>query len=84
MKEGWEDVNKVLYFQGLPYVPKIICIELISRHHNNPLAGHLGIKKTKELIAQKYYWPILCHDVKVYVKGYGVYLALKAVRHKVY
>lgn len=50
MKEGWQDVNKVLHFESLPYISVIICIELISRYYNNPLAGHFGIKKTKELI----------------------------------
>ena len=38
--EGWEDVEGVLSYQGLSYVPKIICTEPISRHHNDPLAGH--------------------------------------------
>ena len=56
----------------------------MNRHHNNPLAGHFGVEKTRELIAQKYYWPTLCHDVKDYMKGCNVYLALKAVQHKLY
>ena len=59
-------------------------MELISHHHNNFLAGHFGIKKTCKLLAQKYYWPTLCHDVEAYVKGCDVCLASKAVRHKPY
>ena len=55
MKEGWEEVEEVLYFQGLLYVPEIIRTELINRHDNNPLAGYFGIEKTQELVAQKYY-----------------------------
>ena len=74
----------MLHYQGLLYVPEIIQTELISRHHDNPLAGHFGIEKTRELIARKYYWPTLCHDVKDYVKGCNVCLASKAVRHKPY
>ncbi len=54
--EGWEDIEQVLHYQGLPYVPKVIRLELISRHHNDPLEGHFGIEKTCELIARKYYW----------------------------
>ena len=46
LSEGWKDIEQVLHFQGLPYVPKVICSELISRHHDNPLAGHFGIEKT--------------------------------------
>ena len=55
VKDGWEDINSVLHHQGLPYVPEIIRTELISRHHNDPLAGHFGIEKTRELVARKYY-----------------------------
>lgn len=46
LKEGWENIEEVLHHQGLPYVPKIIRIELISRHHDNLLEGHVGIEKT--------------------------------------
>ena len=65
-------------------MPEAIRIELISRHHDNPLTGHFGIEKTRELLTWKYYWPILKHDVEAYVKGCDVCLALKAVRHKPY
>ena len=38
----------------------------------------------RELVAKKYYWETLCHDVKVYVRDCDVYLVFKAVRHKLY
>ena len=44
--EDWKDIKQVLHYQELPYVPKVICSELISRHHNDLLAGHFGIEKT--------------------------------------
>ena len=74
----------MLHHQGLPYVPEIIRIELISRHHNDPLTGYFGIEKTRKLITRKYYWPTLYHDVDNYVKGCNVCLVLKAVQHKPY
>lgn len=43
--EDWEDTDGVLHHQGFLYVPEIIRTELISRHHNDPLAGHFGIEK---------------------------------------
>ncbi len=82
--EGWEDIEQVLHYQGLPYVPKVICSKLINRHHDDPLAGHFGIEKTRKLIARKYYWPTLRQDVEAYVKGCDVCLASKAVCHKPY
>ncbi len=39
---------------------------------------------TQELIARKYYWPMLRQDVEAYVKGCNVCLASKAIRHKLY
>ena len=84
MKDGYQDIDGVLHHQGLPFVPEAIRMELISRHHDDPLAGHFGIEKTRELLARKYYWPTLRHDVEAYVKGCDVCLALKAVRHKPY
>ena len=65
-------------------MPEAIWMELISQHHDDPLAGHSGIEKTRELLAKKYYWPILRHNVEAYVKGCDVCLALKAIRHKPY
>ncbi len=46
LSESWEDIEQVFHYQGLPYVPKVICSELINRHHNNPLIRHFGIAKT--------------------------------------
>ena len=54
-KKGYKEVEGVLHYQGLPFVPKAIQTNLISRHHNDPLAGYFGIKKTCELLAQKYF-----------------------------
>ena len=84
LKEGWEEPDGVLHHQGLPYVPEIIRTKLISKHHDNPLAEHFGIKKTWELIARKYFWPSLRANVEAYVKRCDVYLALKAIRQKFY
>ncbi len=84
LPEGWEDIEQVLHYQGLPYVPKVIRSELISRHNDDPLAGHFGIEKTRKLIVRKYYWPTLRRDIYTYVKGCDVCLTSKAVRHKPY
>ena len=84
VKDNWENIDGMLHYQGLFYVPKIIRIELISRYHDNLLVGHFGIEKIYELVAQKYYWPMLRYDVDNYVKGCNVYLVLKVVQHKPY
>ena len=55
LKSDNEEVDGVLYHQGLFFIPEAIRIELISRHHDNPLARHFGIDKRRELIGRKYY-----------------------------
>ena len=44
--KDWQNIKGVLYNHGLLYIPEIIRTELISKHHDNLLAGHFGIKKT--------------------------------------
>ena len=84
LPEGWENVEGVLQYQGLPYILEIIRSEVISRHHDDLLVEHFGIDKIRELVGRKYYWPSLKRDVESYVRGCDVCLASKAVRHKPY
>ena len=42
LPEGWEDVEGVLQYQGLPYVLEIIRSKVISLHDNDPLVGYFG------------------------------------------
>ena len=84
LKNDCKEVDRVLHHQGLPFVPEAIQTEFISRHYDDPLAGHFGINKTKDLVGQKYYWPNLQKDIEAYVKGCDVCLDSKAVRHKLY
>ena len=83
-KEGYKKVEQVLHHQGLPFVPKAIQTKLICCHHNDSLVSHFGIKKTCKLLARKYFWPSLTHDVEAYIKGCDICLTLKAMRHKPY
>ena len=53
--EGWKDIDKVLHYQGLSFIPKIIKTKLISWYYNNPLAGYFDIDKTKKFTGRKYY-----------------------------
>ena len=79
--EGREDTG-VLHHQGLPYELEIVRTELISRHRDDPLTGHFGIERRRELIARKCYWGTLCRNDEAYVKGWSVCLSSKDVRHK--
>ena len=80
----YKELDEILYHQGLPFLPEAIWTEIISQHHEDPLAEHFVIDKTKDLIGWKYYWPSLRRDIEAYVKGCGVCLGSKVVRHKPY
>ena len=82
--KGWKDDKEVLQYRGLPYISKIIRSKVISCHHNDPLVGHFGINKIQELVARIYYRPTFYHDVEIYIRGYNIYLAFKAVCYKPY
>ena len=84
LPEGWKDIERVLQYQRLQYVPAIIRSQVISCHHNNPLTEYFGIDKTSELVNRKYYWPSLKRDVESYDRECDVCLTSKAVRHKSY
>ena len=56
LKKGWESIDGVLHHDSRPYLPEIIKTEIINRHHDDPLAGNFRVEKTRELVAQKYYW----------------------------
>ena len=46
LPKGWKDFKEVLYYQGFPYVLKVICTKLINKHYDDPLTGYFDIKKT--------------------------------------
>ena len=46
LPEDWKDVKRMFQYQRLSYVLKIICLEIISYHHNDLLANRFEIDKT--------------------------------------
>lgn len=55
LKKRYEDVEIILYHQGLSYVLKIIWFKLISYYHNNLIVSHCKIEKIRELVVRKYF-----------------------------
>ena len=56
----------------------------VRAHHDDPLAGHFGVKRTLELIQRKYYWPGMGAQVRDYVATCTTCARVKATRHKPY
>ena len=47
-------------------VPHSMRSEVLRMNHNSLLGGHLGHKKTKRKIQQRFYWFEMREDVKLY------------------
>ena len=53
----------------LPVECRAVALKLA---HEVPMAGHLGVTKTKSRILQRYYWPGVFKDVAKYYKSYEI------------
>ncbi|XP_040182571.1 uncharacterized protein LOC120915831 [Rana temporaria] len=49
-------------------VPRKYRAELLKLSHDIPLAGHLGIKKTKDRLTQTFFWPGISKDLQTYCR----------------
>jgi len=46
----------MILFINLIYVPASLSLEILNRYHDKPIAGHLGIQRTEELISHSFWW----------------------------
>lgn len=56
--------------------------QVIQQRHNSPIAGHLGIHKTFELINRDFSWPGLRRQVKDFIKHCVICQQMKIERQK--
>lgn len=85
-EDPWQWKGGLLYRGEALYVPQdsAVVAEVLRQHHDDPLAGHFGRDKTKELIERKYWWPSLAGDVAEYVSTCDICQRTKAKRHRPY
>ena len=57
------DIDEVLQ----QIVPPSMMHEILAACHSLSTAGHLGVAKTSEKMKQRFYWPILQEDIKLFV-----------------
>ncbi|KAG6438878.1 hypothetical protein O3G_MSEX000297, partial [Manduca sexta] len=51
------------------YIPETLREDVLSACHDNPKAGHFGIRKTLYRIKKDFFWPNMIKDVKRYVNN---------------
>ncbi len=64
----WTQRGELLYKRSVLYVPEVEAfrMEILKKHHDGHLAGHLAIKKTYNTLRHKYFWPNMYKQVDAY------------------
>src|ERR1700677_4864904 len=84
--KGWTFQTGLLRLNGRLYVPhnERLRLQIIHNHHDHPASGHLGQRKSIDLIRRNYHWPGLGRMVRKYVQSCTICARAKATRHKPY
>ena len=66
---GYTVTDGVIYKDSSIYVPndKVLKTRLLAECHDAAASGHLGVSKTTELLARRFYWPGMHGDAEQYV-----------------
>ena len=73
-----------LLYEERIYVPESLRVRVIQSRHDAPVAGHLGVTKTIELISRDYWFPGMNKLVKEFVRSCSVCAQNKTPRHQPY
>jgi hypothetical protein len=80
----WQQHNGLLYYRMQLYVPAAggARTEVLRRHHDDPIAGHFGVKRTLKLDARKHYWPGMVRKVKAYTRACSTCERVRPAQHR--
>ena len=86
VKQKWHMKKRLLYFFHVIYVFKKVALKtkLLRLHHDDLLANHFKIKKTRVLMQKKFYWFKMTRNIKKYVKNCDMCQRIKTSRHCFY
>jgi len=70
----WREIDSIIYKEEKVYVPRDdeLRMEIVRLHHDMPVGGHRGQRKTVELVTRNFWWPEVTKEVKKYVKGCNI------------
>jgi hypothetical protein len=80
----WQQNDGLLYYHMQLYVLTAGRghMEMLRRHHDDPIAGHFGAKHTLELLSSKYYWIGMSLEVKAYTQACSTFQHVRPVWHR--
>ena len=76
--------NGMILYGNLIYIPEKLRLAVLTRYHEKPAAGHLGIRRTEELIYRNFWWPKMHQDIVSFVNSCEQCARNKVSRHKRY
>ena len=76
--------NNLILYNNLIYIPEKLRLDILTRYHNKPAAGHLGVRRTLELISRNFWWPKMEEDVKSFIQSCETCMRNKKSRHRQY
>ena len=83
--ENWSlSSDGLVLFKKRLYIPPAAKLRqtLLELHHDDPLAGHFGERRTSELLKMNFHWERIDQEVKDYVKGCAICQSVASPRHK--
>lgn len=57
----------LLFYENKVYIPQSVRLTILTSRHDCRTAGHLGVRKTRELVERDYWWPKMIHNIETYV-----------------
>jgi len=76
--------DNFIYYNNLIYIPERHRSFILTKYHDTPAAGHLGVKRSLELISRNFWWPKMENDVRDFVKSCETFMRNKKSRHRKY
>lgn len=76
----------LLNYNDRLFIPRQTALnaEILRANHDDPQGGHFGIKRTDDIIRNKYFWHGMTKDIKQHCTTCNLCQRVKARRHKPY
>ena len=80
----WTQRGELLYKRYVLYIPEVeaLRMEILKKHHDDPLAGQLATKKTYNTLRNKYLWPNMYKEVDAYCTSCLICQRARMIRGK--
>jgi hypothetical protein len=80
---SWPNGPVVFFFliSSLDYINKMK-EDVLKQMHNSIVSGHLGNKKTKEKIKQRFYWFEMREDIRIWISKCEICASIKPLHRR--